>query len=100
MLGVRCSFARLMVEERGSDSCWPGINTAVAGERADPMIELASVPRWPGPLSISTVGIGAWAPCICTFVLAVLLTGLTVKIANKRGWVAFPRPDRWNSRVV
>jgi UDP-GlcNAc:undecaprenyl-phosphate/decaprenyl-phosphate GlcNAc-1-phosphate transferase len=45
-------------------------------------------------------GIAAWAPFVWAFVSAVLLTGTMVKIAPGRGWVAAPRPDRWNSRVV
>ena len=51
-------------------------------------------------LPFLVVWIGAWAPFAWAFISAVLLTGVMVKIAPGRGWVAAPRPDRWNSRVV
>jgi UDP-GlcNAc:undecaprenyl-phosphate GlcNAc-1-phosphate transferase len=39
-------------------------------------------------------------PLGCAFLLAAWLTALLVRIAPKRGWVAKPRQDRWNVRVV
>lgn len=39
-------------------------------------------------------------PLGCAFLLAAWLTALLVRIAPRRGWVANPRRDRWNVRVV
>lgn len=39
-------------------------------------------------------------PLGCAFLLAAWLTALLVRIAPRRGWVANPRRDRWNERVV
>lgn len=35
-----------------------------------------------------------------TAVLSIALTALLVKVARARGWVVFPRQNRWNKRVV
>jgi len=50
--------------------------------------------------SLVVVRIGIWGPFAWAFVSAAALTAVMVKIAPARGWVAAPRPDRWNSRVV
>src|SRR5262249_27681468 len=50
--------------------------------------------------SLVVVRIGIWGPFGWAFVSAVALTAVMVKIAPARGWVAAPRPDRWNNRVV
>jgi len=39
-------------------------------------------------------------PLVCAFLLAAWLTRLLVRIAPRRGWVATPRQDRWNARIV
>jgi UDP-GlcNAc:undecaprenyl-phosphate/decaprenyl-phosphate GlcNAc-1-phosphate transferase len=44
--------------------------------------------------------LGVCWPFAWAFISAALLTGGMVKIAPQRGWVAVPRPDRWNNRVV
>jgi UDP-GlcNAc:undecaprenyl-phosphate GlcNAc-1-phosphate transferase len=44
--------------------------------------------------------LGGLMPSSLAFVLAILLTGVTVKVATRKGWVSSPRPDRWNSRTV
>jgi UDP-GlcNAc:undecaprenyl-phosphate/decaprenyl-phosphate GlcNAc-1-phosphate transferase len=39
-------------------------------------------------------------PLACAFSLAACLTGILVRVAPRKGWVASPRQDRWNARVV
>jgi UDP-GlcNAc:undecaprenyl-phosphate GlcNAc-1-phosphate transferase len=39
-------------------------------------------------------------PLACAFLLAVWFTGILVRVAPRRGWVASPRQDRWNVRTV
>lgn len=42
-----------------------------------------------------------WAlPFACAFLLAIVFTGLLVRIAATTGWVAAPKQERWKSRVV
>jgi UDP-GlcNAc:undecaprenyl-phosphate/decaprenyl-phosphate GlcNAc-1-phosphate transferase len=57
---------------------------------------LAAVDSFYFPL----IRLGGWMPFSLAFVLAILLTGVTVKVATQKGWVASPRPDRWNNRAV
>ncbi|HLW53695.1 MAG TPA: hypothetical protein VKW06_12715 [Candidatus Angelobacter sp.] len=37
---------------------------------------------------------------LTAFLATVMLTRLLIRIAPSRGWVSYPRQDRWNSRVV
>ncbi len=39
-------------------------------------------------------------PVVVSFLGAVVLTAVLIRIAPKRGWVSLPRQDRWNARVV
>jgi len=39
-------------------------------------------------------------PFICGFLLAIILTGLLVRIAATTGWVAASQQERWSKRVV
>ena len=38
--------------------------------------------------------------CVAAAVISVALTGALVRVAPARGWVVFPRQNRWNQRVV